>query len=72
MSIYIEIAVTVAPSIIDLCREQAESSVCMLSVQGRQHSVEVQYLQRPTSDYIKSAVDTGKCLSSIESLFLTS
>ena len=42
---------------------EGESTVGMLSVQGRQHSVELQYLERPTKDYISAAVDTGNLTS---------
>lgn len=31
----------------------------VLPVQGRQHTVEVQYLDTPVNDYVKCAVQTG-------------
>jgi len=41
-------------------RGQSENdTVHVLPVQGRQHTVEVQYLDTPVNDYIKCAVQTG-------------
>jgi ATP-dependent RNA helicase DDX35 len=35
-----------------------KNTSCILSVEGRQHPVDIQYLIQPNRDYIKSAIDT--------------